>query len=90
MRSAAPKFSSQAHIAIFTSRGKSFVLRKCVSGLRLLTRQAAFVLSDVIAMARRVVTAGTNNSECRNAHPQDESFFLLGPENDGVMSSIDT
>ena len=63
---------------------------QCVSGLRLLTRQAAFVLSDVIAMARRVVTAGTNNSECRNAHPQDESFFLLGPENDGMMSSIDT
>ena len=48
--SAAPTFSRETLIAIFTSRGKSFVLRKCVPGLRLLTQREAFALSSPTGM----------------------------------------
>ena len=40
VRSAAPTWSRKLLVAVFASRGKSFVLRKYVFGLRLLTELA--------------------------------------------------
>ena len=59
--SAAPTFSRETLIAIFTSRGKSFVLRKCVLGLRLLTQREAFALSRAMTMARRLPLGADSN-----------------------------
>ena len=59
--SAAPTFSLETLIAIFTSRGKSFVLRKCVLGLRLLTQREAFALSRAMTMARRLPLGADSN-----------------------------
>ena len=69
-------------VAVFTSRGKSFVLRKCVSALRLLTQRAASALSRA---TRRRLALGAGSIV---AHPDQPPSGLDG-DADGAAGGGD-
>ena len=82
--SAAPTLSRELIMAISTSRGKSFVLRKCVSALRLLTQRAASALSRA---TRRRLALGAGSIV---AHPDQPPSGLAAERARGGQYTCST